>query len=309
MINQLLVTLVNSILGVGKPRARGNYSYNCPFCNHPTPKLEIQMYENKDGENKWHCWHCDKTGKSVRSLFRLLKVGGDKMQELDSLVSSTFVTYVEPISNTIALPKEFISLYSGDNTLLEARRALYYLKKRNIGMEDIIKYDIGYCSRGKYRNRIIIPTYDEKLQLNYFIARTFEKDNKQKYINPNISRNIIPNEHLINWDLPLILCEGIFDALAIKRNVIPLLGKNIQEGLMKKLVKSTINKIYIALDIDAIKNSIRSCEKLLNEGKEVYLVNLKAKDPSEMGFEGFTKLIQTTLPLSYKNLLELKLSL
>ena len=46
------------------------------------------------------------------------------------------------------------------------------------------------------------------------------------------------------------------------------------------------------------------------EGKEVYLVDLQDKDPSEMGFENFTKLIQQkTVPLTYYNLMEQKLSI
>jgi hypothetical protein len=47
----------------------------------------------------------------------------------------------------------------------------------------------------------------------------------------------------------------------------------------------------------------------MNEGKEVYLVNLEDKDPSEMGFEKFTNLIQNTLPLTFSNLLEKKLQI
>jgi len=48
---------------------------------------------------------------------------------------------------------------------------------------------------------------------------------------------------------------------------------------------------------------------LLNEGKEVYLVELKEKDPSDMGFENFTKLIQTVSPLTSYKLMEKKLSI
>jgi Ran GTPase-activating protein (RanGAP) involved in mRNA processing and transport len=109
--------------------------------------------------------------------------------------------------------------------------------------------------------------------------------------------------------VPIILCEGPFDMMAIKRNVIPLLGKNIQDKLKKKLVTSQVQKIYIALDKDAIKQALSFCEELLNEGKEVYLVELQDKDPSEMGFENFTKLIQTTQPLTFSNLFEKKLEL
>ena len=62
----------------------------------------------------------------------------------------------------------------------------------------------------------------------------------------------------------LVLCEGPFDAIAIKRNAIPLLGKNIQSNLMKKIVTSLVDKIYIALDKDAIKQALHFCEKLMD---------------------------------------------
>ena len=47
---------------------------------------------------------------------------------------------------------------------------------------------------------------------------------------------------------------------------------------------------------------------LLDVGKEVYLVELQGKDPSELGFENFTKLIQTVSPLTQYKLMEKKLS-
>ena len=78
---------------------------------------------------------------------------------------------------------------------------------------------------------------------------------------------------------------------------------------MKKLITSMVDKVYIALDSDAVKQSLRFCEKLMAEGKEVYLVDLQDKDPSSMGFKAFTKLIQNTFPLTYSQLLSKKLSL
>jgi len=113
----------------------------------------------------------------------------------------------------------------------------------------------------------------------------------------------------INWDLPIILCEGPFDAIAIKRNTIPLLGKNIQSELMKKLITSRVDKIYIALDKDAQEQAFKYCQRFMDEGKEVYLVELKDKDPSEMGFIEFTNLIQETPPLTTFSLMEKKISM
>jgi DNA primase len=154
---------------------------------------------------------------------------------------------------------------------------------------------------------IILPSYDSNGNLNYFTSRSFNKNSKIKYKNPDVSRDIIGLELFINWNVPLVLCEGIFDAIAIKRNAIPLLGKNIQPELMKKIINSSVEKIYIALDKDAIKQALNFCETLMNEGKEVYLVDINEKDPSDMGFEKFTNLIQKTIPLTFSNLIENKL--
>jgi hypothetical protein len=297
------------VLGSGKSTARGNYAYHCPLCHHTKPKLEINMSENPKGENPWHCWVCDKKGKKLYQLFKSIEVPPNVMSEL-----RTIVKYVGPetkfqVEEKLALPKEFELLDNIHPSNITARHAAAYLKSRGITEDDILKYGIGYCEGGKYANMVIIPSYDAKGILNYFTGRSFQKEPSVKYRNPSISRDIVPFELFINWDLPLILCEGPFDAISIKRNVIPLLGKNIQSNLMKKIVMSSVEKIYIALDRDAQKQALNFCEKLMNEGKEVYLVDMQDKDPSEMGFANFTNLIQETPPLTFSGLLEKKLFL
>ena len=309
MINQLLITLVNSVLGTGRQTARGNMAYNCPSCNHHKPKLEVNFTENKQGHNPWHCWVCGKKGKSISLLLRIAGASQDKISEAKSLSKNVDDNYIPKSVDTITLPDEYISLNDVDNSDIMGRHAIAYLKRRHVSKHDILKYNIGFCKKGLYKNMIILPTYDADGKINYFTARSFEKEPYVKYRNPQVSRDIIPNEHMVNWNVPIILCEGLFDALAIKRNAIPLLGKNIQNNLMKKIVTSLVDKIYIALDRDAIKQALKFCEKLMAEGKEVYLVDLQDKDPSEMGFENFTKLIQKTVPLTYYDLMEQKLSL
>ena len=305
MVNELLVNLVNGVLGTGKRTARGNQSFNCPFCNHHKPKLEVNFTEDKDGKNRWACWACNKKGQTIYSLFKQLEVSPEIISQLKPLVKSGSFVEKSITYNILELPKEFKKF---DNSII-SKHALNYLKKRNVTQSDILKYGMGYCEYGLYSKMIVIPSYNDAGKLNYFTARSFEKDPYIKYRNPETSRDIIPFELFINWDLPIILCEGPFDAMAIKRNVIPLFGKNIQSSLMKKIVSSKVQKIYIALDNDAINKALEFCETLLDEGKEVYLVELEGKDPSEMGFEHFTKLIQKTTPLTNYKLMEKKLQM
>jgi DNA primase len=308
MVNELLVNLVNGVLGTGKRTARGNQSYSCPFCHHHKPKLEVNFTENKEGINQWACWACGKKGKTIRSLFKQVEVDSSYFHELSKLVKNVSRDDVGEVKHSILeLPKEFKTFLNNKDII--AKHALTYLKDRDITKQDILKYNIGYCDSGQYAKMIVIPSYDANGKLNYYTARSFEKDPYTKYRNPETSRDIIPFELFINWDLPIILCEGPFDAMAIKRNAVPLFGKNIQSSLMKKLVESKVQKIYIALDNDAVKQALKFCEQLLDVGKEIYLVELQGKDPSEMGFEHFTKLIQNTQPLTQYKLMEKKLSI
>ena len=309
MVDNALVYLMDSVLGKGKPTSKGNRSYHCPECKHHKLKLEINLEEHSPHFQSYQCWVCGFKGKKLTTLFKKIGADSDKVNELRLLVkSASKETKITVETKKAILPDEFISLINPPASIT-SKHALHYLKNRNITREDIIKYNIGYCEFGRYANMIIIPSYNSEGNLNYFTARNFDKNASVKYRNPDVTRDIIGLELFINWNTPITLCEGMFDAITIKRNVIPLLGKTLQPSLMKKLINSSVNKIYIALDKDAIKQALNFCEQLMNEGKEVYLVDLNEKDPSDMGFEKFTNLIQNTQPLTFSNLLEKKLQI
>jgi hypothetical protein len=78
---------------------------------------------------------------------------------------------------------------------------------------------------------------------------------------------------------------------------------------MQKLVMSSVNRIYIALDQDARRDALKQAEKLMSYGKEVYMVELEGKDANEIGFEAFLNTIEQTQPLTFQSLLEKKLQL
>lgn len=312
MDNTALLFLTESVLGKGQSTSKGNYAFKCPFCTHHKNKLEINLRTTAKRENFWHCWICGAKGKSLLTLFKKIKAPQDKINELNILVIPD-KKEISISSDILELPKEFTSfsdIPENRVTQIESKHALKFLKKRGLTQDDIIKYNIGFCTEGKYEGRIIIPSYDNNKRLNYFIARDYKGETPQKYKNPPVSaKDVIGFELYINWDAPIILVEGMFDALTIKRNVIPLFGKELHGKLMEKLVKSSVNRIYIALDADARKDALRQAEKLMSYGKEIYLVEMEGKDANEIGFEQFLNTIEQTQPLNFQSLLEKKLQL
>ena len=309
MENLLLLNCLESVLGKSKKTSKGNYAFFCPNGCHPQkPKLEVQLQTNKKGENPFHCWKCEMKGLKLPNLFRKAKASRDKTTELHSILGTSTRQDIEQNTNIVELPKEYKHLMA-DNSL-EARRAKVYLKKRGITETEIIKYGIGHATNGRYSNHVIIPSYDNDNRINYFIARSLDPKAFRKYDSPSCDKNkIIGFESLINWSLPIILVEGSFDAMAVRRNAIPLFGKRISNALMQKLVESSVKTIYIALDTDAQKDALKHAETLLNYGKEVYFITMDGKDPNELGFEEFTKLLHTACPLTFSDLMMKKLGL
>jgi DNA primase len=311
MKNLKLLQLLESVLGKGKPTSGGNISFFSPFQSHYKPKLEIRSTPDEHGNYTWHCWISDKKGKSIQTLFKQLNLPKERFEQLNRIIESAKYR-VDPketkTNQTIQLPAEYAPLWIKKSTP-DYRNAIHYLTQRGITVFDILKYRIGYCETGEYSGKIIIPSYDRDGQLNYFVSRAFYKADKQKHKNPKISKDIIGFEMTINWSQPIILCEGSFDAIAVKRNAIPLFGKIIQPALQKKIIEERVRNIYICLDADALKNALTIAERFMAEGLNVYFVELQDQDASELGFEKITEIIENTDLLTFERVMELRMGM
>ena len=226
-----LVNLLNRVLnnnGV-KLKKQDEYMYWSPFITHHKRKLQINTQTGK-----WHCWVSNVGGRNFFQLFKKLSATKEQFDELVELVGENkfYKVKEEDKKNIVKLPDDFKPLWNGNDGIVK-RHALTYLYKRGITDEDIIKYNIGYCDSGLYSNRIIVPSYDSNGRLNFFVGRDFYSS-KMKYKNSPTSKDIIGFDIFINWDEPIILCEGVFDAMAFKRNAIPLFGKTVPKSLQKK---------------------------------------------------------------------------
>lgn len=302
MYNTELVTLLEKQLGKSYQLKNGENAFYCSFCNHHKKKLQVNTETQK-----WHCWTCNAGGHKISQLLRKLGAPKSLIKEALQLVDE-YVSYEQDKEETIhnvSLPREYKPLWiKSDDPIY--KNAIYYLKKRRINAREIIRYSIGYCDRGPYSNRIIIPSYDEDGKLNYFIARSIFSDDF-KYKNPPMSKDIVAFELFINYDLPLIFCEGVFDAISIRKNAVPLLGKFPSKSLVKKLVEKKVKKIYVALDDDAKQDAIKLTKYLMDSGIETYLLRMSEGDPSEIGFNKFWELVDRTTPTKFSDIIKGKL--
>ena len=101
-----------------------------------------------------------------------------------------------------------------------------------------------------------------------------------------------------------MLVEGAFEAIAIRNNVIPLFGKFPSKTLVMRLIEKKVKKIYIALDEDARKDAIKLSKFLMDYGISTYLLNMKDKDPSELGFKKFWKLLKETKQSKFSDIVK-----
>ena len=300
-----IINLLNRVLNSNgtKLKKQDEYMYWSPFTSHHKPKLQINIQNGN-----WHCWVSNMGG---RNLFQLLsKIGASKsnFDELIELVGDVprYIKKDNASAKVVQLPTEFKPLWNGGDSIVK-RHALSYLYKRGLNDSDILKYNIGYCVEGSFSNRIIIPSYDSEGQLNFFVGRDFY-DSKMKYRNSPTSKDIIGFDLFINWDEPIILCEGVFDVMSFKRNAIPLFGKTVMNALQKKIIEFKVKVIYLSLDSDAITDAIKISENFTNNGIEVKMMKFQEKDPNEIGFEKLLYLIKRTQTIRFSDLMKMKLN-
>ena len=277
------------------------YMFFSPFVSHYKPKLQINM-----SSQKWHCWVSDQGGHSLYSLFKKINADSRYFSELKDIVFIPTTKDEKESKVIVSLPREYQSLSSKSKSLFY-KHAIKFLNQRRINETDIKKHKMGFCDDGVYQNRIIIPSYDENGILNYFVGRSF-MGNKMKYKNPNVSRDIVPFEWFIAWSYPIVLCEGVFDAISIRTNAIPMLSKKPSKSLLTKIFQEQVKTIYIALDNDAKKDAYNLSEFFKDFGIDSKVVNLpKNEDPNDLGFERMTNLIGDTISSSFSDMISARL--
>jgi hypothetical protein len=278
-------------------KVSSEFLFHCPKCNHHKKKLSVNIEKDK-----FKCWICEYSGSTIYRLVR--RLGNFKQQQqweefTGKVDLSSFDQQVHDALNGTKetfdaaqhtpLPEEFISL-TGKNLPSSAAPALKFLINRGVTTEDLLKWKMGYCTTGKYANRVVFPSFDSRGAVNYFVARTYKNSSWKKYTNPPAGKDIVFNELYVDWNNDLSLVEGVLDAV-VAGNAIPILGSSLHENskLFKEIVRHD-TPIYIALDADAEKKCMKLIKKLLTFGVELYKIDISPySDVGEMSKQEYAE--------------------
>ena len=283
------ITFLNRVFGTCVIGNDGlNVAVCCPNrnCGSYGSSAKKKLVIRIDTDN-YHCWVCDIKGRNLNSLLRKhFPQYIQEYQEKFLTKSKNFTIDIEEQEVIVTCPKEFrllaTSLRSKDPDIRDTVR---YLKNRGLTNRDLWYFKMGTCTQGRYRRRVILPSFDADGDLNYFVARTIDNDAGMKYLNARVpKKNVIFNEININWKQELTLVEGPFDLVKCDDNATCLLGSHFSEdyALFGEIIKHA-TPIVLALDPDARGKTQAYAKKLSSYGISVRILNHGAfNDVGEM---------------------------
>lgn len=325
--------IIEKYLGNSTHQESGNSYYQCPVCNWKNPRLSVS-YE----ENKFHCWKCGWGGKSLSGI--LFKLNADKQDILEFFelrgerrvlknARNSFDDIKDSIRSigaqvnryqdlkkyiNVKLPEGYKPLHGGKKNIatIPIRQ---YLSSRGISSYEIKYYDIHYNLE---ESKILIPSYDTDGRLNFYVSRTASKKNKW-YENPHSKivkkTDVIFFEYLIDPSDVVIITEGVFDAMKIGYNALPILGSFFNQTLISFLKNGGNKQVILAMDKDAIDSMIQKTPYFLRMGIEVYMLDYsktdEGDDPASLSKETLRYLLQkeNLIKLNEKELMKRKLTL
>ena len=294
------------------------YQFPCPKCVERDGWMEARKFNLEVNLQKqlFRCWKCDSVDEHMSgTVVKLIRMYGNEklLQEYKDIIRAIRDSELYKLNfssndfniDTSIIEKEDLKFPPSFKPFKEGKYynkgAMRYLNERGIGWDIINRYGIGFTEKendDKWRKssyRIIIPSYNEYDELNYWVGRDYlpkkEGFTRVKYDNPDAKKKeIIFNENKVQWDADITLVEGTFDHIVVP-NSIPLLGKalNKEYKLYWDLITKANANVNIFLDADAF-STVKEVYKFLNHGnlygKVRYIPVEGDEDPSSLYEKG-----------------------
>ena len=272
------IKLLQSAFGTGLLENSGkNVAFWCPNCKESKKdkkKLVVHV------ETGWyHCWVCSLSGKNPIYLFRKFakKYASQCAEVFDCKSAGPAVSAADDPVVVVDFPDDARLIVESRDP--DAREIFSYLKKRGMSTLDMYRWRICFSNEFRLRRRAIFPSFDIDGRVNYYVARSID-DSFYKYNNAKVPKsNIIFNEIDVDWTQPVILVEGIFDAVKCPDNTVPVLGSSLpKKSLLFKMLSRNQSTVIVAFDEDAETKAHRVCSALSKAGCNVFKTNVTGGD-------------------------------
>lgn len=265
-----------------------NPQFLCPNPNcssHEKDKLKLSLNVET---GKHNCWVCGFRGNNILNLVnRINPKYAHTARKIWNITHENEILSEEttPVVD-LQLPGEVVPLFLESNNS-DVKSAQAYLETRGIDKRDCLQWNLCLYRDAYGRNRILVPSFDSENKLNFWATRLFEAHDTfpVKYWISDVNRTeIIWNEYRINWNKPLILVEGTFDAMRVGGNVTALLSNTLSStSLLYERIYRNKTPVVIMLDNDARDRAERLAYDLswLTQ-VQVWTLPREFKDPSEV---------------------------
>lgn len=246
----------------------------CPSCG------KQKKYGVNISINRTNCFSCGYNKKPLDLLMILegIQTFTEAYNFLDAFEGADYLeTPIEFLKETAGdFPESYKLIILGKSTMGDIARR--YLKNRGYDVTKLAMNGVGYCTRGRYEGRIIIPYY-EAGKLIYINARQFIDLGGPKHKNPEIEEYgigksmVIYNVDCLNIYRSCYLLESATNALTLGERAFSIGGKMISNYQLTKVLKSPCKTIIIILDPDARWEAINLAIQIIQH-KGVRLVML-----------------------------------
>jgi DNA primase len=293
------IRLVESCFGKSKlSNDNKNIVVFCPVCkSQGKDKFKMAIGIEK---GMYHCWVCESKGKNIGRLALKYSIQKKAAVELYSYFKTDKEDEQLQIEKekSVVLPEDFRLIATARGHTAKIARA--YLENRGFKEEDIARFRVGISNKYGYKNRIIFPSFDENQKLNYYTARTYDKNNKRRYQNCSVSRkDVIFREFDIDFSQEMILVEGVFDLLHTPWNSTCILGSwiNHKYKIFQKIIKHK-TPVTLCFDYDALNKTQKIAKSLYELCVPVKISYHGNKDFGEMSKKEVDYWIKSAKPFN-----------
>lgn len=315
-----LQNLVEKYIGFSSNQRGDEYHYHCPQCGWKNPRF-IVNYDLK----KFHCWKCGYGSSNLIKLLKDLKASDEDVKELYNILGKKLNTSNLDINslkekikkelnidNTTSVQYRYLKLPEYFVPLIESKdKSLKRGVERYLHSRDVSDYEINYYNVhiNEQDRRIVFLTYETSKYPVFYVERSFENGNKFFSMPKSVKKtDIIFFEHLLDFKKEILITEGVFDAIKLGFNGVPLLGTAMNKKLLNRMVQENTPSVTIALDTDAQDKAMYIAQQIIRKGIKVRLLNDKSfKDVGEMSKEHIMNLLQKTTYLTKEEIIETKL--